>query len=265
MTESAACTSRNIPRPIQREVRQRCGFGCVICGTPLYEYEHMEEWAEVKRHVAEEITLLCDKHHKEKTNGWLPKEDVRKANLDPFNLRAGVSPLYTLHFSGSEMSVKIGTDEFFTPITEEQSFVWGAPVMVDGIPLIGFVIQDNHILLNVNLFDRENNPLLSIINNQLIYNINAWDIQLVGTKLTIREKERVILLEIDFKPPNKVVITRGSLYCNGVEVKINGDELRINESGFTSGNKFWCNVGIGIGSRSHNQGTCGLAMQINRR
>lgn len=81
MTESAACTSRNIPRPIQREVRQRCGFGCVICGTPLYEYEHMEEWAEVKRHVAEEITLLCDKHHKEKTNGWLPKEDVRKANL----------------------------------------------------------------------------------------------------------------------------------------------------------------------------------------
>ncbi|ELY4220333.1 MULTISPECIES: cell division protein [Enterobacteriaceae] len=265
MTESAACTSRNIPRPIQREVRQRCGFGCVICGTPLYEYEHMEEWAEVKRHVAEEITLLCDKHHKEKTNGWLPKEDVRKANLDPFNLRAGVSPPYTLHFSGSEMSVKIGTDEFFTPITEEQSFVWVAPVMVDGIPLIGFVIQDNHILLNVNLFDRENNPLLTIINNQLIYNINAWDIQLVGTKLTIREKERVILLEIDFKPPNKVVITRGSLYCNGVEVKINGDELRINESGFTSGNKFWCNVGIGIGSRSHNQGTCGLAMQINRR
>lgn len=37
--------SRNIPLPIQREVRQRCGFGCVICGMPLYEYEHMEEWA----------------------------------------------------------------------------------------------------------------------------------------------------------------------------------------------------------------------------
>jgi len=34
-------TCRNIPLPIQREVRQRCGFGCVICGTLLYEYDHI--------------------------------------------------------------------------------------------------------------------------------------------------------------------------------------------------------------------------------
>lgn len=24
--------SRDIPDPIKRDVRQRCGFGCVICG-----------------------------------------------------------------------------------------------------------------------------------------------------------------------------------------------------------------------------------------
>jgi trigger factor len=33
----------------------------------------MEEWAKVKRHDAEEITLLCDRHHREKTAGLLPK------------------------------------------------------------------------------------------------------------------------------------------------------------------------------------------------
>ena len=50
---------RNIPAEIKRQVRQRCGFGCIICGLPIYEYEHMEEWAKVKRHRTEEITLLC--------------------------------------------------------------------------------------------------------------------------------------------------------------------------------------------------------------
>lgn len=46
-----------IPEPIKREVRQRCSFGCAICKLPIYEYEHIEEWAIVQRHVADEITL----------------------------------------------------------------------------------------------------------------------------------------------------------------------------------------------------------------
>ena len=265
MSENDVCTSRNIPNPIKREVRQRCGFGCVICGMPLYEYEHMEEWATVKRHVADEIKLLCDKHHKEKTNGWLPKEEVKKANADPFNLRAGVSPPYTLHFSGTEMSVKIGTNEFFSSIDETQTYSKAIPVMVDGIPLIGFVFQDGHILLNIHIFDRANNPLLTIVNNQLIYNTYAWDIQLIGTTLTIREKERVILLELHFQPPNKVSVTRGSLLCNGVELKIEGNDVKINESGIASGNKFCCTVGIAIGDRSRGFGSIGLGLQVNRR
>lgn len=99
MSEVEQCNSRNIPLPIQREVRQRCGFGCVICGLPLYEYEHMEEWAIVKRHVADEITLLCDQHHREKTGGLLPVEVVRAANKSPFNLKEGNSKPYNLHFA----------------------------------------------------------------------------------------------------------------------------------------------------------------------
>ncbi|MEB6138331.1 hypothetical protein, partial [Klebsiella pneumoniae] len=75
---------------------------------PLYEYEHMEEWALVHRHVAEEITLLCNQHHREKTNGLLPKERVREANANPFNLRNGVSKPYDLHFSGVNAEVVIG-------------------------------------------------------------------------------------------------------------------------------------------------------------
>ena len=90
--------SRNIPLPIQREVRKRCGFGCVICGFPLYEYDHLTGWANVYEHVAEDITLLCDQHHKEVTNGLLPREKVFEANKSPYNLKYGLCSPLLLHY-----------------------------------------------------------------------------------------------------------------------------------------------------------------------
>jgi hypothetical protein len=229
------CNSRNIPLPIQREVRQRCGFGCVICGMPLYEYEHMAEWAEVKRHLADEITLLCDRHHREKTGGMLPKEVVSQANLTPYNLRSGVSKPYNLHFSGKEAKVEIGGNSF---TCQDQGYGTAmVPISVDGTPLIGIILADGHLLLNIVIFDEFNEPILHIKNNQLYYSTSPWDIQLVGTSLTVREAHRKILLEIEFHPPSKIVINRGRFLKNGVEILVRPTNVLVtNNSTLLSGN-----------------------------
>ncbi|MDF4597610.1 hypothetical protein P3486_22635 [Vibrio parahaemolyticus] len=225
MCEIEQCNSRNIPLPSQREVRQRCGFGCVICGLPLYEYEHMEEWAVVKRHVADEITLLCDQHHREKTGGLLPIEVVRAANKSPYNLREGNSKPYNLHFAGTEATVEIGSNSF--TCRDKGYGTAMVPVSVDGTPLIGLILADGHLLLNLVVFDEFNSPVLHIKNNQLIYSTSPWDIQLVGKKLTIREAHKKILFEIEFYPPNRVVINRGRLLRNGVEILIRPSNILV--------------------------------------
>lgn len=225
MDEIKELNSRNIPLPIQREVRQRCGFGCVICGMPLYEYEHMAEWAKVKRHKADEITLLCDQHHREKTGGLLPKEYVIEANKNPFNLREGVSKPYNLHFSGKKAEIEIGSNSF---TCEDKGYgTRMIPISIDGIPLIGLILADNHLLLNLVVFDEFNSPILHIKNNQLFYSTSPWDIQLVGKKLTIREAHKKILIEIEFKPPNKVIINKGRFLCNGVEILVKPTNILI--------------------------------------
>lgn len=201
---------------------------------PLYEYEHMAEWAEVKRHVADEITLLCDQHHREKTGGLLPKEVVSQANENPYNLREGVSKPYNLHFSGKEAKVEIGGNSF---TCQDQGYGTAmVPISVDGTPLIGLILADGHLLLNIVIFDEFNSPVLHIKNNQLYYSTSPWDIQLVGTTLTIREAHRKILLEIEFYPPNKVVVNRGRFLKNGVEILVRPSNVLItNNSTLLSG------------------------------
>jgi hypothetical protein len=130
MSEQPTVGSRDIPDPIKRAVRQRCGFGCVLCGLPLYEYDHILGWANVHRHVVEEIFLLCDKHHKERTNKLLPDSDVIAASKDPFNLRSGVSPPYDLHYSGTECVAVFG-DNIFTVKDQGYGTVL-VPIIIDG-------------------------------------------------------------------------------------------------------------------------------------
>src|SRR5450759_3186045 len=139
---------------MQREIRQRCGFGCVICGLPLYDYEHLKGWANVKEHVAADITLLCDRHHREKTGGMLPLEEVVRANADPYNLRTGVSAPYDLHYSGETCEAVVGGNTFTT--TDRGYGTIMIPVSIDGIPVLGFVLADGHLLLNLVLFDECN-------------------------------------------------------------------------------------------------------------
>lgn len=223
--------ARDIPLPVQREVRQRCGFGCVICGLPLYEYEHLLGWANVKRHVAEEITLLCDRHHREKTNGLLPLEAVLKADKAPFNLRSGESSPYDLYFSGDTCEVTMGTNSFVAT-----NYGYGTqvvPLVIDGIPIVGFILGDDHLLLNVNIFDECNELALRIQNNVVTYRTSNWDVSLTGRDLIVREGKGKILLDIRFDVPNKVHIRRAMLRYSGIEVRITQDHLKITNNGST--------------------------------
>lgn len=70
------------------------------------------------------------------------------------------------------------------------------------------------------LFDQFNSVVLQIVNN-----VSLWDIEVVGRRLTIREKARKFLVSILFEPPNKIVIDKARLICNGVEILVKPDNI----------------------------------------
>ena len=121
--------------------------------------------------------------------------------------------------------------------------------MVDGTPLIAFILQDNQLLLNVNIFDECNQIVMRIVNNQLFYTTSPWDIQLTGKTLSIREKARRFLLRIRFEPPNRIIIDKGRFLCNGVEVLVESDYILVtnNCTYIKSGSAINCHGGLIIG------------------
>ena len=82
--------SRAIPAQIKREVRQRCGFGCVVCGAGIIQYEHVEpEFHEAESHDADKIALLCPQCHAKVTTRIWSKDKIKQAMRNPICKKKG--------------------------------------------------------------------------------------------------------------------------------------------------------------------------------
>ncbi|MDR6922480.1 MULTISPECIES: HNH endonuclease [Chryseobacterium] len=207
-----------IKSSIKREVRQRCGFGCVICGNPIYQYDHLLGWAKVRRHKAEEITLLCSEHHSEKTSKRLPDFIVEEFNKNPYNLRSGITKPKTLYYFGDSANVVFGSMRF--SMTKNDLYDYLIPFTIDHASPIKIIFKDQMYLLNIELQDPFGKLILKIVNNELVMNIGLWDIQYVGQRITIRESFYKIFIEIRFETPNTINFIRGKIFIKGKIITI---------------------------------------------
>jgi hypothetical protein len=113
--------SRDIPDPIKREVRQRCGFGCVNCGRAVYQYEHLDpEFVDATLHDPKHIVLLCGWCHDLVTRGLLSKDSVKEKAENPKCKESGFS------FGPFD----IGNNEWRSPTTNWDVEVVGQRIII---------------------------------------------------------------------------------------------------------------------------------------
>jgi hypothetical protein len=81
-----------IPRKMQKEIKRRCGFGCVICGNAIYTFEHFDPpFEDLTELNANGITLLCWGHQGESSKGLLSKATISNADKNPCCKQSGYS------------------------------------------------------------------------------------------------------------------------------------------------------------------------------
>jgi hypothetical protein len=213
--------SRDIPAEVKRAVRQRCGFGCVICGSGIIQYEHVDpEFPDATEHNPDHITLLCPQCHAKVTTGFWSKQKVKDAMGEPkckiqgysrevFDIGKG-HPM--LQFGG----VVLKNCLIPIQVRERELFKIEAPEEEEGpFRFSGFFC------------DSKGNLSLQIIQNEWFAQSSNWDVEVTGGSIIIRERKGLIHLKLDAKPPDTLVVDRLNMNLEGFSFEANGDFLRV--------------------------------------
>jgi hypothetical protein len=213
MTINKHGLSRTIPSAVKRHVRQRCGFGCVICGNAIVHYEHVDPpFSEATRHDPDAIALLCGTCHDKVTRRLVAKETVLQALAHPRALEAGysrdafdiTSALPMIEFCGTTF---LGVQTIVAMMGVEILSV--SPPECAGAPMrISALFCDQH-----------GHEVLRIVNNEWFSNARTWDIEVKGQRIIIRRAPKDIALVLRTNPPDTIVIERIAMYYQGARVE----------------------------------------------
>lgn len=211
-------SSRKIPELIRRQLRQEAGFGCCICGNPVFQCHHIKDWALINSHNTQDMMVLCPNHHHEATVHAISEQEQRDWKKLPFNIVNGyVDGL--LKISEPGVAVEIGTNYFVGP---------GFKFIVDGAPLLALDRDSNSRLrLSLDLYDSTDSLLLQIHNNEwLTGDPMPWDIEFSHRRFVLRRKSGKITLTIDAR--QTPILLYGQLWRKGQLFEMKEDTLRFN-------------------------------------
>ena len=152
--------------------------------------------------------------------------------------------LRTLYYAGRSVEVRIGGNVFVYKNMEEGfSFV---PIEIDEESIISFKYEKGNLLLSFRAFDRGNNQIVDICENEISHTTSVWDAEWKANKLILREGNGRFLLKMKFESPNILTIDKGYFHFNHTDLLLDNELLFLGNTGARiHGNKSVnCNVGM---------------------
>lgn len=196
-------TRPKIPSPIQRAVRQKCKFCCIMCGHWIYEIDHIQEWSDVHEHDEDNLICLCPNHHSKKTKKFLSaakaKDFLQKRATEslPFTAKDTqlVEPDTVILGSNIINGFHANSGDVFKILTDSYLSVRKLP---------GEIYRINCCIL-----DNDGNPTLVIEENEMVIGTHFWDIEQTGCKLIFRNAPRDIFMSIELNAEENRIVVQG--------------------------------------------------------
>lgn len=211
-----------IPESIRRQVRKECYFGCVLCGCPIFDYDHMIDYAQLPEHRVDNLVLLCRSHHIDKTGDRLSLERVRYARANPVNKLKSLTSAHKLE-GNKEIELLLGSNRSVVNLSSERDSHYA--LWVNGVGYLMLHFEDGWLTFSMRSTDAQGNVLLIVDRGQLSVATNAWDYRYEGTKLKIWEGKRKVLFEADISN-YRVHVTKGTFIdCHQDGFIVDGDVM----------------------------------------
>ena len=227
-------------------VRQVCGFGCVICGSSIVEYEHVDPpFAEAMVHDPSNIALLCPQCHGKVTAGFWTKDRVAAAIAAPCSKQQGFSSEI---FELGKSHPTVG----FGGVAIRNCEV---PILVHDLP--PFEVQTAEeagapFRLSAYFFTSTGVPSLEIHSNEWFAHATNWDVEVTGRVITVRDAPGHVSLQLEANPPTGLTVRTTDMYAYGYRFRGSSDTLRVTSPGggtstFTSCIADNCRAGMSFG------------------
>jgi trigger factor len=159
----------------------------------------------------------------------------------------GESYPFGLRYDGMHCEAVIGGSQHIWPDLFDGLITM--PLLIDDTPIVAFRAEDDRLLLTVQLFNANNELMVQVVDNELVFSAEQWDVEFQGRQLTVRHAPRNIFVSITFDPPSRVVLNRAHIWRNGIELDISPDRILVvnNQSTVGGGHAERCQVGLAVG------------------
>jgi hypothetical protein len=262
MAKNRQSLSRTIPEKVKREVRQRDGFGCIVCGSAFYQYDHLGiEFKDAETHDPNQIILLCGGCHDRKTRGALSTETLQIHANSPRCRETNFS-WGSLDIGREHPEIVLGTVTAFNvksllTIDGEDVFSITAPLLPHG-----------PFNVNASLYDSQGRQTLKIVDNEFQVDLSNWDAETIGTRVTVRSAPGKFDLVMRMEPPRRLVIERLDMVYKNFSIHCReGEDMIIERPGLkmkTSSATFnGCEIAIVVTGTGLGMGFGGGSVQIS--
>lgn len=232
-----------IPGKVKREVRQRDGFGCVFCGYPLVRYHHIIHHADGGLDTSENLVSVCSNCHDEIHAGILQEEDLAAAMKNPAPFDPKVARKRTIR--PKKIAIKLGNQLFSA--TEVLTGVGFAPFSILDYRPLSLRFENGVPLISMEIFASDGTFALRLIDNEIIQKADVFDIEWVGSSITLRGENRLILFRAEI---GEIFYVKEAVFVHGEHIVWISDRMtylnslcEINIVSFVN-----CPVGFGIGA-----------------
>ena len=245
MTDPQGLGSR-VPDSLKRQVRQACGFGCVVCGGLIIQYEDIDPAiSETTAYEANAMALLCPGCHAEFTSGAMAKEAVAAARAAPYCRRVGCASAFVEIGRGVPSLVFGGVKLVNCP----------TPIMFQGVPV--FTVKQAEadgapFRLSGDFYNAYGVESLKIVDNEWRALASNWEVEVSGGAITIRDSPAHITLRLVADPPSGLIVEQIDMQVRQSRFIGGPDRLILKqpsggEAQFTGGMASDCRVGLTIG------------------
>jgi len=218
---------RNIPAHVRREVRRRSKFGCVICRDGFCIYEHLDDFVGVEVHDPARICLLCESCHGRITRKQWSKDRARLAyeHVQGQSREEAGEPRGPLDFHAGQAELAIG-DLLYAPAVASVLRYFGEDLirLTPGRP-------GEPGTISAVFTDTKGNAVLELDENAWVGSLDAWDIEVEGQRITVRQQAGVIALQLRLDPPGRIVVER-------LDMRIGEHHVLASEHGYAVGVHF---------------------------